>query len=124
MLNQEVILVTNETAKKRKGRLPPRLKEGVIAAIPTEQMNCPDINVIEYHVSKVLRNPNVDAGQLYQILDFYSVFDINDCMCTSWKLWPTALDSNKLYLYAFCEQLFEAWIYIVENFFLNREIVN
>ena len=106
MLNQEVILITNETAKKRKGRLPPRLKEGVIAAIPTEEMNCPDINVIEYHVSKVLRNPNVDAGQLYQILDFYSLFEINDCMFANWKLWLGPLHS-KLYLYAFCEQLFQ-----------------
>ena len=62
---QEIIVVANETSKKRKSRLPPRLKEGILAAIPPAEANLPDITVIEYHVSKVLRQANTSPDKLY-----------------------------------------------------------
>ena len=103
---QEVIAIANETSKKRKSRLPPRLKEGILAAIPPAGANLPDITVIEYHVSKVLRQANTSPDKLYQVLDHYCLYDINFCMFTEWKLWPHELKS-KLYVYAACQDLFE-----------------
>ena len=103
---QEVIAVANETSKKRKSQLPPRLKEGVLIAIPPAGANLPDITVIEYHVSKVLREANTSPDKLYQVLDHYCLYDINFCMFTEWKLWPHELKS-KLYVYAACQDLFQ-----------------
>ena len=50
----------------------------------------------------VLLCPKVDVNKLYQVLDHYSLVDINFVMHTTWKLWPEPLcGRNNLYFQSF-----------------------